>query len=197
MKHRLFFCIFCCLLASVLPGSLFADTGVGGRIDAGLDIVTIPATVVPFNTKMGNGWVGAALPVIDANFSTQFSLGPFHTGLGIRGVSLIYLNVLWPSFYAEMDIWRFTLTAQLGGGAVYVFPIWFFAGPYLVPELSLWFRFMVDNTQFRVGLGAMTLVSPLHISEAHFQDFHNKGLFYLACKITVEYPWWPKKREAK
>jgi len=204
MKKTLLFVVFFVFLALIIPGTrLFADISLGGRIDAGVDLFTyFPIGSIESSEDNNSMSMLPILPLFDLGAYGQFSTGFINLGVGIRGFSLIYINVFWPSFYAELNIWRFSLNAQLGGGAFYIFPIYLMTGPYFVPELSLWFKIITFNKadQMRVGVGAISLLSTNGFNKELFQDFSfhnlsNRALFYVALKFTFPYPWMTWKRE--
>jgi hypothetical protein len=192
MKKFILFAAFFCFFVLVIPGtSLFADIGLGGRIDAGVDLFVLPSLA----SEDEEISVMPVIPLIDAGAYGQFSFGMLNLGAGIRGFSLIYINVLMPSVYAELNIWRFSLNAQVGGGALYLFPIYLVAGPYFVPDLSMWFNIFSSVgkiEKLRIGIGAITLLSPQTIREEIFSDLSkisNNVVFYIALKATFNYPW--------
>ena len=155
----------------VIPGpSLFADFGFRGRLDAGADLV-LPFVFIPDSYE--DSGILPVLPLFDLGFFGQLNLGIFHLGAGLRGTSfLVYLNLFWPSAYAELNLWRFTLNAQVGGGILYLFPIFFFSAPVLIPEASLWYAFD-KNKRFNIGAGVLSMLSPENINKKHFQNFDN------------------------
>ena len=201
MKKVMLSIIFCGILFFVIPGeSLFADISIGGRIDAGGNLFAF-IFPEPITDDDGIDLPGLVLPLLDMGFSTQLVVGPFHFGAGLRGLSIIYINLFWPSLYAELEISRFTLSAGFGGGAalLYMFPIFpiFFSGPFIVPELSLWLTFNKAN-RLKVGVGAMAVFSSLSeiggITEEDFRNFRNNVLFFIGVKGVINYPWIAWKR---
>jgi hypothetical protein len=139
------------------------------------------------------------IPLIDMGFYGQFSLGTVKLGAGIRGFSIILINVFWPSVYAELNMWRFTVSAQLGGGLFYLFPIFVFPAPYFLPELSLWYTVSKfgKNDQLRIGAGVMTLFSPESDKKELFRDFSTfsqNTVFYVAIKVSFFFPVMTWKR---
>jgi hypothetical protein len=195
MKKAVLFIVVLSLFSLVIPGtSLFADIGLGGRIDAGLNMLAFPTSSIPIEDEVS---IMPVLPLIDLGSYGQLKLGALNLGMGIRGVSLIVINVFWPSVYAELNIWRFTLNAQVGGGAIYLFPIYMIAGPYFVPELSLWYTITTFNKtdNLRVGLGALTFLSPWTINQEFFQDISNNMVFYIGIKVVINQSWMTWKRD--
>ena len=186
MKKTVLFIVFFIILALIIPEtSLFADTGGGGRFDLGLNLFAFPSSIT--TSEVDGFRVIPLVPLIDAGAYGQLNLGLVNLGAGIRGFSIIVINVFWPSVYAEVNLWRFTLNAQIGGGILYVFPLFLAAGPYLVPELSLWYTInaSIKGSQLRLGLGAISLLSPQAINDDVFSYFSNNLVFYLGVKATL------------
>ena len=188
MKKAILFAVIYSFFTLVNSGTpLFADIDFGGRLDLGLDLFVLPASPTTENDGMA---VMPLIPLIDAGFYGQFNFGIVNLGAGLRGASIVVINVFWPSLYAELNLWRFTLNAQIGGGVFYVFPVFLLAGPYFFPELSLWYTFYTlgNGNQLRLGIGAITLVSPQILNENIFLDvynnFHNNFLFYFGFKTA-------------
>jgi hypothetical protein len=197
MKKTIFFILVFCFLALIIPGSpLFADTGLGGRFDAGLNFVALLPLMTANSQTNDSISLLPVIPLNDLAFYVKFNTGIFNTGIGLRGLSFLYINVFWPSLYAELNLWRFSLDAQIGGGALYVFPIFFLTGPYFVPELSLWFNFITYNRADRlsVGFGSLAIVSPDTAKnksdyDSYVRYFTNNAVVYLAIKATFDYRW--------
>jgi hypothetical protein len=194
MKKTILFIVFFSFLVLIIPGTaLFADMNLGGRIDAGVDLLAILPYLAAASQDSDSISIMPVIPLVDLGFYGQFHAGVFNTGIGIRGFSLFYVNVFWPSLYAELNLWRFTLNAQIGGGALYLFPIYLYlmAGPYFVPELSMWFKITTFNKrdEFHIGMGAITLLSPQNVNKEVFRDFSNNAVLYIALKATFPYLW--------
>ena len=194
MKKTILFVVIFCLFALIIPGTpVFADIGIGGRIDAGLDLFVFPGSTET-NTDDDMS-VMPVIPLIDAGFYGQFNIGMLNLGLGFRAFSIIVFNVFSPSIYAEFNLWRFSLNAQITGGALYVFPLYLFAGPYFFPELSIWYTLNSHKNQMRLGVGAITLLSPWIVNLDYVRDFSNNVIFYAAFKIVFPSSWVKWKRE--
>jgi len=194
MKKTILFVVFFSFFALIIPGtSLFADIGFGGRIDGGIDLLVFPGSASSTDDDQLSEM--PIIPLLDLGFYGQFNFGMLSLGAGIRGASLIVVNLFWPSVYAELNLWRFTMNARIGGGALYLFPIVLYAGPYFIPELSLWYTiFTFKNTnKLQVGIGALTLLSPQNInqnlSQELFRDFYNNVVFYTSFKISFNSSW--------
>jgi hypothetical protein len=194
MKKTILFAVIIIFLALIIPGTpVFADIGMGGRIDAGLDLFAFPASEPSIDDEMS---VMPVIPLIDAGFYGQFNLGMVNFGLGFRAFSLIIFNVFSPSIYAELNLWRFSLNAQITGGALYIFPLYLVAGPYFFPELSLWYTLNNRKNQLRIGVGTITLLSPWNVNQEYIEDsynylrdFYNNMVFYLSFKIVFPSSW--------
>jgi hypothetical protein len=188
MKKKTLSFAFICFFALVIPEtSLFADIGLEGRTDVGVDLFVFPL-MVSVDDEFS---VMPVIPLIDMGAYVQFNTGLLNLGLGVRGFSIVYINLFWPSLYAELNLWRFTLNAQVGGGVLYLFPIYMMAGPYFIPELSLWFTIYKSNKKadLRLGAGAITILSPQIIRQELFQDFYNNAIFYIGVKFAIPYRW--------
>jgi len=193
VKRAILFAVIYCFFVLINPGTpLFADIGMGGRIDAGLDLFAFPTSETNIEDKVA---VYPVIPLIDAGFYGQFNLGILNMGIGLRAFSFIIINVFSPSIYAELNLWRFSLNAQITGGALYMFPLYLVAGPYFIPELSLWFTIFNSKNQMRLGIGAITLLSPWVVKQEYFQDFYNNVVFYMAFKFVFPSNWITWKRD--
>jgi len=187
MKKTLLFIVIFCFFALVIPGTpLFADFGAGGRIDVGLDLFAFPDSEPPIDDDVS---VMPVIPLIDAGFYGQFNLGIVNFGLGFRAFSIIIFNVFSPSIHAELNLWRLSINAQITGGLLYIFPIYLVAGPYFFPEVSLWYTLLNKKVQMRIGLGAITLMSPWNVSQEYIEEFYNKAVFYLGLKMVFPSSW--------
>jgi hypothetical protein len=115
MKKRIW-AIGTMLLALALPLSAL---GGEGRIDIGVDGFLLfsdnpETTEVDTDVPMRTGFV---LPLLDLGFYGQLNVGNnLHFGAGLRGFSVILATAFMPTVYAELDLWRFALGVQVGGG---------------------------------------------------------------------------------
>ena len=194
MKKVILFVVFIGFFALVMPGTpLFADIGLGGRIDLGLDLFVLPVTETSVDDDIS---MFPIIPLLDMGFYGQSTFGGVSVGIGLRMFSLVYINVFTPSIYAEVNLWRFTLNAQLSGGALYLFPIYLITGPYFAPEISLWYTLNNNKkSQMRVGVGALTIMSPWNVNQEYIRDIANNAVFYLSFKIVFPSSWVTWKRE--
>jgi hypothetical protein len=185
MKRRIW-AIGTMLLALALPLSAL---GGEGRIDIGVDGFlifsdTAETTEMDTDVPMRTGFV---LPLLDMGFYGQLNVGNnLHFGAGLRGFSVILATAFMPTVYTELDLWRFTLAAQVGGGffvGLAGFSSFFLLGDVMLPELSLWVKLGKTRTQ-RVGVGAFTM---LGISQFSYMLplVPQNMLFYLAYRGTV------------
>jgi hypothetical protein len=194
MKKTILFVVIFSFFALVIPGTpLFVEIGLGGRIDAGLDLFIIHLSDTHMNDEVS---ISPIIPLLDAGFYGQYTFGMLNLGVGFRAFSLIVVNVFSPSIYVELNLWRLTLNAQLTGGALYVFPLYLIAGPYFIPEVSLWYTLNSSKkNQMRLGVGAITLMSPQTVNEEVMRDISNNVIFYIAFKAVFPSTWMKWKRE--
>lgn len=132
---------------------------------------------------------GTFLPFIDVGFYGQLNLGKsLHLGMGFRVASVILATMTWPTVYAELDLWRFSLNARLGGGffaGLAGFYPFFLTGDALLPEVSLWFRF--PNSRF--GVGALTFLSVSSLNATFFEDFSTNTIKSGKVVLYISYIW--------
>jgi hypothetical protein len=202
MKKIILVAAFCGALVLVIPGtSLYADIGLGGRGEIGLDIFTIPSFFDPAYTDGGDMVIVPVIPVLDLGFYGDLALGPLHLSAGIRGVSfLFYINLFWPSLQVELDLGKyFAVNARLGGGVFYFVPLYLFTAPLFAPEISFWFT-PNSRHQIRIGVGAISLVTSYEdiYSEDMLDGFRGGDsvmVLYAAVKASYNYSWVVWKRE--
>ncbi len=115
------------------------------------------------------------LPMGGASYEWQ--LGPVGLGAGVRGITLLFVNVLWPDIYAEMELGPAALEAHVGGLLFLGFGLVSFSesGEVFVPELSAWFKL---GRMFRLGGGAIGLYVP---------DFSGMAfVYYIGAKWVIK-----------
>ena len=97
------------------------------------------------------------LPMGEASYEWEF--GPVGVGAGVRGISLLVINVLWPDVYAELDLGPVAVEAHIGGLAFVGIGLASFSetGQVFVPELSAWYKL---GKRFRLGAGGVGLYVP-------------------------------------
>jgi hypothetical protein len=136
---------------------------------------------------------GRIQPIIDMGLYGQMNIGrSLHFGLGFRVASIIVATMTWPTVYAELDLWRFSLNAQLGGGfyaGLAGFYPFFLVGDSVIPEVSLWFRF----SHSRIGVGALSFLSVSSLNTEFFKEIsaadpikNHKVLLYLSYVWSIK-----------
>jgi len=95
--------------------------------------------------------------VPEVGVAYQFDAGPLKMGVGLRGYSLILETLMWPEIYAEFEISRLVLNANVGGLALIYFGLanGAVSGGFVVPDISLGFKL---GKSFRVCVGAIGLM---------------------------------------
>ena len=177
----------CVVLLTGLIVPLFADFDRGFEFEVGASGLFIPIDSFvleePFpGLGYGDGSLFTpastfVLHMVTLGISGQVTLGPVHFGMGLQGYSLIVTGILWPVVYAEMDFWKLTLNATVGGGAFFVhagFTPFFLPLSLVVPDVSLWF----NVNRFKFGLGVMALMDPQRFSEFFSNGSANTLLVY-------------------
>jgi hypothetical protein len=203
MKRLIGFAFF----LAVLGVPLFAEIDSGVRVDFGLDgifITTSPMAVIEdvigeggtISTDTGGmSQSGFILPVGSIGIYGQMDLGDsLHLGLGFRGYTYVIVGAVWPAAYVEADLWKFTLTASVGGGLLayhYFFLPFFSVGGFMLPELSVWYNW---NSLVRVGAGVITFMEPQKFNAAYFKDYYKQLLFYASVRATVPINGFAKRR---
>ena len=94
------------------------------------------------------------IPVPDAFFGYQASLGPLKVGGGLRAITIIIESIAWPYAYAELNLSSIVINAGIGGGAFMVFGLINHADTLnlFIPDISIAYKF---GDTFRMGIGAM------------------------------------------
>ena len=114
------------------------------------------------------------LPMGEASY--EWELGPVGVGVGVRGITLLIVNVLWPDVYAELELGPAAIEAHIGGLAFVGIGFASFAetGQVFIPELSAWFKL---GKRFRLGGGGLGIYVP---------DFDGMVfVYYLGCKWVL------------
>jgi hypothetical protein len=197
MKKVLLVTAFVCILGFVIPGtSLHADIGIGGRIDLGFDLIGVPSLFGGTgSTDTGEMTVLPIIPLGDVGFYGQFVAGPFRLSAGLRGFSaFFFINLFWPTVQAEIDIGSLlTVSAKIGGGFFYMFPVWGFTLPIWAPELGLWLRLNPTNNRDRMqlGLGGLYLATSSNngtgLEWFSFDNFNNNLMIYFGFKASFHF----------
>jgi hypothetical protein len=175
----------CVVLLAGLIVPLFADADGGFKFEIGVSGLFIPLDSFALEEPLDFGdeslftpSTAFVLPVVTLGIFGQMNLGPVHLGMGLQGYSLIVAGILWPVVYAEVDFWKFTLNATVGGGAFFVhagFMPFFLPLSLIVPDVSLW----LNINKFKLGAGVMTLMDPQQYSE-FFSTFSANDLLIYA-----------------
>ncbi|MDR2419572.1 MAG: hypothetical protein LBD79_11055 [Treponema sp.] len=178
-----------CVLAFVGLCASLSAIDFQKRNELGLSGILIFSDTVEDTVEVEGLSNGTFLPFIDAGFYGQLNLGPsLHFGMGFRVASIILATMTWPTVYAELDLWRFSLNARLGGGffaGLAGFYPFFLIGDALLPEVSLWFRF----ARSRLGVGALTLLSASSLNATFFEDFGVDTIKGGKVLLYISYIW--------
>lgn len=105
------------------------------------------------------------LPIGGAAY--EWDLGPVNLGVGIRGISLLIINVLWPDVFASLELGPAVIEAHVGGLVFAGFGLvsFFESGEVFIPELSAWFP-LGKRKIFHLGAGAVGVYLPDFEDEA-------------------------------
>jgi hypothetical protein len=100
--------------------------------------------------------------------------------------------LFWPTLQAEIDIGSFvTFNAKVGGGFFYLFPLWGFALPMVIPEAGIWLRLgkRDDRNRYQLGLGGLSLLAtnPGSTGWVDLSSFNNNFVFYFAFKASFNF----------
>ncbi len=97
------------------------------------------------------------LPMGEAGY--EWDLGPVSLGAGVRGITLILVNLLWPDIFATLELGPAAIEAHLGGLAFLAVGLINdgTTGQVFIPELSAWFKL---GKAFRLGGGAIGFYHP-------------------------------------
>jgi hypothetical protein len=148
------------------------------RFDLGVDAVFGLGVLSDSDIETsGFGSSFLTLPMGEAAY--VWGLGPVKVGAGVRGISLILVNLLWPDVYAEVDLGPVALEGHIGGLAFLAIGLVndSATGKVLFPELSAWFRL---GKRFRLGAGTISLWAPeLAIDATVF-------VYYLGAKWVID-----------
>jgi hypothetical protein len=118
------------------------------------------------------------LPMGEAAY--EWDLGPASIGGGIRGISLLFINVLWPDIFATIELGPAIIEAHVGGLAFVGLGLVSFSesGQVFIPELSAWFA-PGKRKIFHLGGGAVGLYLP------DFEDEAIVFVYYLGVKWVL------------
>ena len=110
----------------------------------------------------------------------EWDLGPVSLGGGIRGISLLVINVIWPDIFATLELGPAVIEAHVGGLAFLGFGLVSFSesGQVFIPELAAWFP-LGKRKIFHLGGGAVGLYLP------DFEDEAIVFMYYLGAKWVL------------
>jgi len=167
-----------CSLLACLSAPAFSDW----RMDIGFDI---PRGMGASVGGEGSNFSEATeffseyiIPLPEAGVYYFGEVGPFRVGGGVRVFTALLVSVWWPNAFAELDLGRFVLAGQLGGGVFGMFGLAneIQAGAVLIPDLSAWFKV---GDVFRIGGGAVGVMLPEEDNSIVF-------LYYLGAKFALK-----------
>jgi hypothetical protein len=130
---------------------------------------------------------GLILPSGDIGLFGQFNFGNWRVGIGVRDISVCFIfNILYPAAYIEADAGPVTFNFQVGGGFIGIvgfFGGFYLAGPYALPEASVWLRL---SNKFRLGGGALAAITPVIAEEDIGKYLKNAGIFFFGFKYLIQ-----------
>jgi hypothetical protein len=137
-----------------------------------------------------SGVGGPMLPSGDIGLFGQFNFGKWRVGVGFRDISVCFIiNVMYPVAYIEADAGPVTFNLQVGGGAIGIvslFASFYFAGPYILPETSIWLRL---SNRFRLGGGALVGIMP-EIANGDVGNYlKNSCIIFFGFKYLIQNQW--------
>ncbi|MDR0644458.1 MAG: hypothetical protein LBG05_06045 [Treponema sp.] len=198
MKIKIITVLFFC---SLIP--LFAENQI--RWDLGISGLMIPFSPDEDfyytgdeswnieSDEIAQGYAGAGgpiLPIGDIGLFGQFNFGKWRIGVGIRDISVLFIfNILYPLAYIEADAGPVTFNFQVGGGvigAMSLFASFYLAGPYILPEASVWLRF---SNKFRLGGGVLVGITPKIADDDIEKYLKNFTIGFLGFKYLIQKPW--------
>ncbi|MDR0412015.1 MAG: hypothetical protein LBH75_08610 [Treponema sp.] len=192
MKTRITIILISC---SFIP--LFAENQI--RWDLGLNGLMLPALSdwgVEFDesiteTRSDDLNVGGfMLPAGGVGLFGQFNFGKWRVGIGFQDISVCFIvNILYPAAYIEADAGPVTFNLQVGGGVIGIISLFggfYLAGPYALPEASVWLRF---SNKFRLGGGALVAIMPLIAEENIGKYLKDSSIFFFGFKYLIQNPW--------
>jgi hypothetical protein len=135
------------------------------------------------------------IPIPDIGLHYQFDLHGFKLGLGMRGTTLIVYSTLFTNAFVELEIGRFALDAQVGGG-LFAFSQSVQGSSYgvywdetAIADLSAWWM-VGKRKQLRLGAGAIcVLARPGEDEDSSWNflsGFEPVPLPYLAGKLALD-----------
>ncbi|MDR1215876.1 MAG: hypothetical protein LBK25_04260 [Treponema sp.] len=178
---------------------LFAENQI--RWDLGINALMIPALSEDF-FYTGGGYIdmddtsgystesGPLVPTGDIGLFGQFNFGKWRVGVGFRDLSVCFIfNILYPVAYIEADAGPVTFNLQVGGGVIGVISLFaslYLAGPYMLPEASVWLRF---SNRFRLGGGVLVGISPEIANGDVGKYLKNCSISFFGFKYLIQNTW--------
>ena len=179
MRRRLTVLIVIGMIFAAIPAlTAQARLDIGAVIPRGSGIAIGGNSATNYGTAIGN-W--PFIPIPDAGIYYQGDLGMVKLGIGARAFSLIIETIAWPNAYAELDLGKFAIEAQFGGGAFLMFgiaPTQASFGNSFIPDISAWFK-LGKQGAFRLGGGLIGLYLPDILGDTL------PFLFYLGGKASL------------
>jgi hypothetical protein len=158
-KLTVFFLACAIALVAIPSASSQMRLDIGVMVPRGAGITIGGATSTTLGSDVGN-W--PFIPIPEAGLYYQGDLGFLKLGIGARAFSFILESIVWPNAYAELDLGRVAIEAQVGGGAFLMFglvnpdPTF---GNVVIPDLSAWLK-LGKKGVFRLGGGVIGLWVP-------------------------------------
>ncbi len=166
------------LLLAATAAPAFADW----RIDIGFDVPRgMGASVDGQGTSFSDATAFFSqyiIPLPEAGAYYFGEAGPVRLGVGLRVFTALVESVWWPNAFAEIDLGRFVVAGQLGGGVFGIFGLAsdLQTGAVLIPDLSAWFKL---GKVFRLGGGAVGVMLPKESNAIVF-------LYYFGAKFALK-----------
>jgi len=173
------------LLVLLIIASLVAPAFSQMRIDIGADIPRGLGITVDGDTEISQETVDFFttyfIPFPEAAIYYQYDLDVMKLGIGARAYTFIVETIIWPNAFAELNLGRVAIEAQVGGGLFGLIGLYnsIEAGAYFFPDISVWYK-LGKKQSFRLGLGAMGLYMP---------DLLDDGMvfaYYIGGKVALE-----------
>jgi hypothetical protein len=145
--------------AVVVPAASEVRLDIGVMVPRGAGLTLGGSTTTTLGSNLGN-WPFIPLP--EAGIYYQGDLGMLKLGIGARAYSVLLETILWPNGYAELDLGKVAIEAQMGGGAFLMLgmlPTKFETGKVFIPDVSAWFK-IGKKGNFRLGGGFIGLYVP-------------------------------------
>jgi hypothetical protein len=162
----------------VQPAASEVRLDIGVMVPRGAGLTLGGSTTTTLGENLGS-WPFIPLP--EAGIYYQGDLGMFKLGIGARAYSVILETILWPNAFAELDLGKVAIEAQIGGGAFLMLgmlPTEFQTGKVFIPDVSAWFK-IGKKGNFRLGGGMIGLYATEAFGDA--MPF----LFYLGGKASL------------